>query len=334
MNSNKNNKNKNKNIKKIKNQNKKKAGNRRRNQGRSVAVRPNKFVSRGTAPSAVSDDLQQFVRFKQGTDESSLRVHMCVPLFFINSNYYTASLVRGGLSLTPTDSFPYVMLNNITGSYAGGGADTARAYINRVMGDVGSAFVRYSVDMLKFFYEPQSPTSVADRLVFAFAADPEHPNIKSSPAAATQSKLLSLSESVAFAPWRAWELDVTSTLKLARKDLLYTFNQDNSELDNRFTFFGSIGCVPSVEPTAATAMTVYGVLYAEIILNLYELDPVNTADPTLLTPSDRLYKRFIKAGWSKKCNDLDCKACSKKCIMTCKNYTDNSSKISEVVHKS
>jgi hypothetical protein len=329
MNSTKNNKNKNKNIKKSQKPNNKKAGGRRRNGRKQVVVRPNKFVSRGTAPIAVSDDLQQFVRFGQADNDASLRVHMCVPLYNINSNYFSGSLIRGGLSLSPTDSFPYVALNDLTGAYAGGGSDTAKAYINRVMGDIGSAFVRYAVEKCVFYYEPQSPTTVSDRLVFAFAADPEHPNIKTTPGSASQSKLLSLSDSVAFAPWRAWQLDVTSALKKADKDLLYSYNQDNSELDNRFTFFGSIGCIPSLEPAVTTAMTVYGILYAELIIDFYELDPVNSADPALLTPSDRLYKRFVKAGWSRKCNDEDCKACSRKCINSTCDKTVKGSKISE-----
>ena len=161
-----------------------KARNRKnkKGKGRSVNVRPNKFVSRGTAPIAVSDDLQQFVHFGQGSKDSSLRVHMCIPLYQVNSNYFTTSLVRGSLSTSTTDSFPYVDLSAIQGIYNSISGDTVKSYSNRVLGDIGSAFVRYRVTKCKFIYEPQSPTTVNDRLVFAFAADPEHPLIKGTPA--------------------------------------------------------------------------------------------------------------------------------------------------------
>ncbi len=293
-------------------------------------VRPNKFVSRGTAPIAISDDLQQFVHFGQGSKDSSLRVHMCIPLFNVNSNYYTTSLLRGGLSTSSIDSFPYIDLTAIQGIYAGGGSDMVKTYSNRVLGDIGSAFTRYRVLKCKFIYEPQSPTTVSDRLVFAFAADPEHPLIKNTPGTSSQTKLLGLTESVAFAPWRAWELDVTSSIRDAGKEALYTYNQDTAEYDNRFMAFGAIGCVPSVEPIVATPMTVYGVLYAELVFEFIEMDPINTTDPTFFNPKPRVLKALAEAGWSKKCSDVDCKACSKVCShkQVCKQSSGKTQKCS------
>ena len=290
--------------------------NRRRNARSKVNAKTNtKSFGRTNAPSAVSDDLQQFVRFGQGARGSTLRMHVRVPLYQVNSNYHDgSSMIRGGLSRTTTDSFPYVALGATAGYYAGGGTDTEKAYLSPALDNMGSNFVRYSMVQCRFLYEPQSSTATSDRLIFAFASDPEHPNIKGTPATASQSKLLALQDSVAFAPWRSWELDISQSLRSLSKDPLYTYNQDTQEYDNRFMSFGAIGCVPSVEPSSTTPMTVYGILYSDFIIDFIEMDPTNTTGPSLIQPSAKFLKELKKAGWIRKCSEKDCKACSKLCI--------------------
>lgn len=265
----------------------------------TVSTAPKKKRMRGNAPAAVSDDLQQFVRFMPGSKESHLKVCARVPLYFVNSNYHDGTnLIRGGLSLTSTNSFPYIALSSITGIYAGGGTDVVKNYISPVFNLIGSAFTRYKIKGCKFLYEPQSSTQTSDRLVFAYANDPEHPLIKATPAAASQGKLLALADSMSFAPWKTWELDVSQEVN---QDLLYTYNQDNTETDNRFNMFGSIGCIPSVEPTSTTAMTVYGVLYAELCFEFVEFCPIIQGfTPTLFVES--LKQEGVLSQDGKKCS--------------------------------
>jgi len=261
----------------------------------------------GSAPAAVSDDLQQYVKFASGTKAGTLRIEACVPIYQICSNYYSGSLVKGGLSLGPTDSFPYAALTAIGGFYGGGGSDVDKNFISPVFKLLGSTFVRYDTLKCEFIYEPQSATTVEDRLVFAFANDPEHPMIKNTPATASQTKLLALQDSVAFAPWRAWRLDVSSTI--TAKTELFNYNQDiSSELDNRFLAFASIGCLASVEPTSTTAQTVYGILYAKFAFEYYELCPIATT-VSLSSVSESIVKVVEDC-----CDDTNCKRCTRKCL--------------------
>jgi len=89
----------------------------------------------------------------------------------------------------------------------------------------------------------------------------------------------------------------------------YTYNQDTtSELDNRFLSFGAIGCLASVEPSSATAMTVYGILYARFTFEYYELCPIATSVTSL-----RIAKGTPMTSVGL-CNDPDCKRCSRKCL--------------------
>jgi hypothetical protein len=257
------------------------------------------------APAAVSDDLQQFVRFQPGSKNASLKMTACIPLYQINSNYYSGSLVKGGLSLTPTNSFPMATLTATGGYYTAGGTDSARDFISPVFKLIGNSFVRYRITQCKFCYEPQSATDIKDRLVFAYANDPEHPMIKLTPANMTQDNLLALSDSVAFAPWRSWEMDVSKEIN---QNLLYTYNQDTTgESDNRFNMFGAIGCIASVEPTETTAMTIYGILYGCFTIEFVEFCPLLQG----FTPS--VLNQVKKLGYSKPCSDPECKRCTKQC---------------------
>ncbi len=268
----------------------------------------------GNAPIAVSDDLQQYVRFSAGGRDGRLCVDACIPLYQINSNYHDGTnLIKGGLSLSPTNSFPYAALTAVGGFYGGGGSDVDKDYISPIFNFLGSTFVRYRTSRCEFIYEPQSTTTVADRLVFAFANDPEHPKIKSTPAAASQSNFLALQDSVAFAPWRAWSLDVSQIVNPNGE--YYTYNQDSTtELDNRFLAFGAIGCLASVEPSSTTAMTIYGILYARIKFEYYELCPIASSTSLL---------KQAKALAPVNCGDQNCKKCMRKCIhekdTTCTN---------------
>jgi hypothetical protein len=263
-------------------------------------------MMRTNAPVAVSDDLQQYVRFSSGRKDSSLRMEACVPLYQITGNSYASStLAKGGLKDNGTGNWPYIRLSSV-GGISGISADTERPYISPIFELIATAFVRYKIEKLTFVYEPQSATTVQDRLVFSYANDPSHPLITNvSTASANQENLLALSDSVAFAPWRSWSLDVSSEVK---QDLLYTYNQSTTSVtDNRFTMFGSIGCVASVEPTTDTTAPVYGILYAKIVFEFIEFCPLITG----FTPT--MFKRIKAKGFRARCCHEDCKSCTKPC---------------------
>jgi len=260
-----------------------------------------------TAPIAVSDDLQQYVHFERGSKDSNLIVSCCIPFYQICSNSFTTSLVTGGLSRDGTTNFASVGLGSLGGTITSGGLDVDTGYLSPVLKLQGTSFVRYGVRKCQFIYEPQSPTTGTDRMVFAYANDPNHPNVNPTDSSPTQASLLALSDSVAFAPWRSWSLDVS---KSVNQNLLYTFEESTLSLENRFTFFGAIGCVPSNQPLVATPVTVYGILYACIVIEFREFCPL-VED---FTPST--FSLIKRKGYKKPCSDPECKACQKKCIKT------------------
>lgn len=270
---------KNSNSKPVKNSGNNKNSNKNSRRGRKrQQVRSKKSLSRTSAPIAVSDDLQQNVSFKTGRSDGSLLMTACVPLYQICSNSFdTITSYRGGFTQSglATANFPYVGLSCNGGHYIVGTTDSLVNYLSPVFQLLSNVFTRYRVLKCKFIYEPQSATTVADRLVFAYANDPQHPLVQQAQATATQSKLLACQDSVAFMPWRSWELDVSSNVK---QDLLYTYNQSTTtSADNRFNMFGSMGCVPSVTYTSTQLPIIYGILYAELTFEFIEFCPLLTS---------------------------------------------------------
>lgn len=192
------------------------------------------------------------------------------------------------------------------------GSETIFDYISPVFKLLGNCFVRYQIKGLKFIYEPQSTTTVEDRLVFAYANDPNHPMIGPG---SSQANLLALSDSVAFAPWKGWSLDVTTEVS---QNLLYTASLTNSPLDDRFIKFGAIGCLGTFVPTVITTPTVYGILYARLTIEFREFCPLLVGfTPTL---SSALPIRPVKEKAGKvKVKEIDPAPCeSKKCNLS--NY--------------
>jgi hypothetical protein len=150
---------------------------------------------------------------------------------------------------------------------------------------IASAFTRYKVKKLCFHYRPQSTATSTDRFIFAFAPDPAHPLLASSyttaaNAAPTDADLLACADSVPFAPWVEWSLDVTRSL-----DQDYLHYVDNmigegtgitSGIDPaqaRTIGFGVISCVCSTGGSGATLP--YGVLYMESEIEFSEFCPVS-----------------------------------------------------------
>jgi hypothetical protein len=150
------------------------------------------------------------------------------------------------------------------------------------------AFDRYVCHTLEFCYEPQSTATTEDRLVFAWTDDPAHPFLSAigSLGASTPSQLelLVTEDSVAFMPWKAWQLKVP-----VAKDQRFLFDQPISEEGEpsqaRFTDFGSFSCVGSAAPTTTVQ---YGILYINIVLDLFDPVPIVSSVATLISDLRRV----------------------------------------------
>jgi hypothetical protein len=177
------------------------------------------------------------------------------------------------MRLSPTNP---IGLNSATGTYG------TAAFISPALDLLGSAFTRYRAKKCCFHYRPQSGTNSTQQMVLAFAADPCHPLISpSTPALPSNGGLESLADSIPFAPWAAWDLDVSRKLS---KEWLYTQESTDGSTsgspDNRFDSFGSIGCTVSTASTTTAAN--YGVLYMEFDLEFKEFCPISVTRPSML----------------------------------------------------
>lgn len=229
------------------------------------------------APAGVSQDLQQFTRFYPGSKRDSLRMHVCAAIGQVQR--ISAGATGAGLVDT-SQEFNSAQLNltNPAGLQPAG-TKTNYIYNSPVFDLIASAFVRYRMKKLVFHYEPQSAATASERMVFAFANDPLHPVLwNASPP--NQAALLSLSDSIAFAPWRAWSMDVTNKVS---QDKLYTYSDASTtvtEFAERFSDFGVISCVTnSVSGSSAGA----GIIYMECEIELEEFCPISTTRPGILT---------------------------------------------------
>jgi hypothetical protein len=125
-------------------------------------------------------------------------------------------------------------------------------------------------------------------MVFAFANDPCHPLVfpNGGSTLPTTAGLESLADSIPFAPWAAWSLDVSKKLT---KEWLYTAvdsatsgggDDETNVTTARFDSFGSYGLVVG---TASTSTAVnYGVLYMEFSLEFREFCPISATRPASL----------------------------------------------------
>jgi hypothetical protein len=150
------------------------------------------------------------------------------------------------------------------------------------------AFDRYRAVSLQFHYEPQSAATVADRLVFAWTDDPGHPFLSTAgsfiaDATPTQLQLLVTKDSVAFMPWKDWSLTVPVATDMRFLNLpsadLGSGDLDLDTAESRLALFGSMSCVGSAAPSTAIQ---YGVLYATLVLDLFDPVPIVSSVNALL----------------------------------------------------
>lgn len=196
-----------------------------------------------------------------------------------------------------TSNIPYVL--------------TRASYLSPVYDLLGSCFVRWKVNKLKFHYTPQSSTQVNGRAVFCFAEDPFHPLLYQLPFSAggnvteefvafgtapTQPQMLAFADSMAFAPWLPWTMDVSDRVK---QNELYTqwvgeevtvisitpfsvMGGDPAGLSSsiRQSMLGAIGCQAL---TTESSDFTGGIIWMELDLDLIEFCPISlttTAPPT------------------------------------------------------
>jgi len=230
------------------------------------------------APAGVSQDLQQFTEFyPHPAGRTGIQIHSCAAIY--NVRKIAAGSVGGALSgITAGESISIQLNLTDPAGLANAGTKSAHGFLTPIFDLIGSAFVRYKVKKLVFHYEPQASATDSQRLVFAFANDPLHPVLWNATVPG-QDDLLSLSDSIAFMPWRAWSMDVTESLT---KESLYTYSSSSTtvaEFVERFSDFGVISCITSANTGTSTFG---GVLYMETIVELDEFCPISVTRPALL----------------------------------------------------
>ena len=230
------------------------------------------------APVGVSQDLQQFTRFRPNQEGDGLSMHVCAAITNIIRATTSAS-VGTGLG-SPSGAFASVQLNlTDPAGLTAAGTKSPFQLITPIFDLIASAFVRYKVKKLIFHYEPQAAATTGERLVFAFANDPLHP-VMWNATPPTNSALLGLSDSIAFMPWRAWSMDVSHRLGDTE---FYTFSDASTsvtEFVERFSDFGVISCI--TDTLSAGSNLVCGILYAEMEIELREFCPITVTRPASL----------------------------------------------------
>jgi hypothetical protein len=238
------------------------------------------------APLAVSEDLQQRFKFRGNGENLIMETTAAVSQVYSTVTSQNAALTMSSGTVL---NGAVLGISGVVGIIYDGTSGGLDGYISPIWDLIGSAFVRYRIHKCEFEYEPQSSATAPGRLVFAYAEDPCHPIVNNSIAGATQTsaRLLAVSDSVAFMPWRAWRMDITSRLR--QENRLYTdlSSTDSTSETNRFASWGCISCVTDSNGTAAVG----GILYMHTVIEFSEFCPISVTRPSLL----RLRKRLPKA---------------------------------------
>jgi hypothetical protein len=266
-----------------------------------------------TAPIAVSNDIQQRIRFGTGKEPGSLRIQATIPIYQVSSGSTQTFLpYAGGLVSTadPTTSIPPATSVQMG---CGQGVRTndmlSYPYLSPALALLSDAFVRYRMQKLVFIYEPQAPSTINDRVVFAYTEDPRHPLMYTKSTLfgdqLSTGKLLALGDSIAFAPWESWTMDVSRS---AKQDLLYVAmvakapdGTNNMLATERFFSFGSIGCVTT--NLTGSGFVIYGILYMSVVFDLVEFCPIVQS---AVVPLNEIRSNID-------CDDKTCPRCTRCC---------------------
>jgi hypothetical protein len=229
------------------------------------------------APSAVSISGNRGIKFSGNMLGKHLMVSAQVPLCFIgNDAFFNGFAVATGAGTSAPAAVMLLNPQQLRSSQKDA-ADPPTGVNGRWLSPqlalIALAFDRYRVRKFGLCYEPQAATDVADRLVLAYAEDPSHPVLSgivggSFSSVPTQTDLLITPDSVAFAPWKQWEID----LPVENTEGEYFMTGGSSVADtNRFSQHGVIAC----RATSVTAAPiVYGILYAKVVYEFIDPTPV------------------------------------------------------------
>lgn len=264
----------------------------RKNLGKQKRVGKTSRARVDGAPVAVSNDLQQYTRFSSGRDGSSLRMHTCCAITEVNRTSTTAA--PAGLLFSGVLQATAVQLS-LTRPFARADASgLSVGFTSPVWDLIGSAFTRYRIKKLIFHYEPQCPATATERLVFAFAKDPDHPLLWTSTASSANN--LAVADSIAFMPWRSWSMDVSHIMD---DTLYYTydFNASTDSSTDRFSNFGVIAC--STSSVSQASSLIGGVLYMETEVEFVEFCPISVTRPALASLGKKL-SGFVRGNQDEK----------------------------------
>lgn len=272
------------------------------------------------APVAVSDDLQQYTRFMGTGTNGNMRMKACAPICQLLS---TATTGNDRAILISANGAQAVQLNLTEPTRVSGSTRAVSDYVSPVFDLISTSFVRYKLRNLRFHYMPQSKATADGRLVFAFAKDPEHPLVLNE--TIDSENLLAVSDSIAFAPWRSWSMDVSHHLD---DTLYYTYSDPSTGgtsqiFAERFSDFGIIGCVTD---TQNAQFQIGGVLYMEIDVELVEFCPIALVSPSSAKRTIAKLQKRIETFEKRKAQvQLSCNAASSKdATSTISTSTDDS----------
>lgn len=311
---------------------------RRRKGARSTnGRRTQNFVS--SAPAGTNEFMQHYTRFKG--EGQSLLIDACLPICEVvfrtaaNAGIGTLSFnnpLGGTLPLFSTA----LGLTNCIGIAQNTGSGVATypqvitpvEYITPVYDLIGSCFVRWRIENLVFHYTPQATTTANGRAVVAFADDPVHPvlwqdvrdvsNVLISGQNPSQTNLLALGDSMAFAPWLPWSLDVSDRCK--QNELYTSFRLEVADAEATITpasvrgdtagvlaalrqsGMGTLSCRTL---TTEAADFVGGIIWMEASIRLIEFCPV--ALTIASAPAVSLKQRTLK-------KDTDCQRNGEECL--------------------
>lgn len=244
---------------------------RKKNQGSG-------WQSADSIPSGVSESMKQ--SFTWG-GKPTKRMELRLAAYEIGAGASTTDGLRGISGVASQTSNVRLGLTTQAG-YRAAGTNTTNEFLSPALDLEASSFTRFRCKRLRFQYCPQSGTNTTQRMVFAYANDPDHPLINT--AVPSQAQLESVSDSIPFAPWKPWTLDVSSSLD--KTSWLYTYDGAPSagvttDIVDRFNTIGVIGCMASANGTVTTG-DVFGVLYIIADLEFKEFCPISVTRPALL----------------------------------------------------
>jgi len=210
---------------------------------------------------------------------------------FLNGLFIQGSGTSPAFYACCADIAPYEIAGAATNATPLPAVPTQGAWISPHLPLLSLAFDRYRMQSLKFIYEPQSTAVISDRLVFAWTDDPSHPFLSSSGVygqpslgrkTPSQLQLLVTPDSMPFMPWKRWSLPVP-----VAQDERFLFsgsaqNGPDQNLINRFACFGAFSCVASTSDATTPVPVIYGILYAQMVLDLFDPVPIVSSVPLMI----------------------------------------------------